>query len=66
MELIRQLPVIAEPDVPVCSAGHAGMGAAIGTGCLDAGTRVVERTGNAGGLCLARLSRPAANFSGRV
>jgi hypothetical protein len=49
MEFIRDLPVVAEPDVLVCGCGCAGVTAAIAAGRLGASTMVVERAGFAGG-----------------
>lgn len=49
MQFARRLPVIAEPDVLVCGAGCAGLGAAIAAGRLGVETMIVERTGYAGG-----------------
>jgi len=49
MEFIRNLPVLAEPDVLVCGCGCAGVTAAIAAGRLGVSTMVVERAGFAGG-----------------
>jgi hypothetical protein len=59
----RDLPVIAEPDVLVCGAGCAGVGAAIGAARSGASTMVVERCGFAGGFLTAVVG---AGFDGLV
>ena len=46
----KQLPVIAEPDILVCGAGLAGIGAAVSAARAGASTLVVERNGFAGGF----------------
>ena len=49
----KQLPVIAEPDVLVCGAGLAGIGAAVAAARGGAKTMVIERNGFAGGFFTA-------------
>jgi hypothetical protein len=51
--LTRDVPVLAEPDVLVCGAGCAGLGAAIGAARSGASVLVVERCGFAGGYLTA-------------
>ena len=49
----REMPVKARPDVLVCGAGLAGIGAAVAAARGGAKTMVVERNGFAGGFFTA-------------
>ena len=46
----KEMPVVARPDVLVCGAGLAGLGAAVAAARSGAKTMVVERMGFAGGF----------------
>jgi hypothetical protein len=59
----RQVPLLAEPDVLVCGAGCAGIGAALGAARSGATTMVVDRCGFAGGFLTAVVG---AGFDGLV
>ena len=59
----RTLPVVAEPDVLVCGAGCAGLGAAVAAARAGARTLVVERMGFAGGYLTAVIG---GGFDGLV
>ena len=49
----KQVPVVSRPDVLVCGAGLAGIGAAVAAARSGAQTMVVERMGFAGGFFTA-------------
>src|SRR5687768_3300574 len=49
----KQIQVLAEPDVLVCGAGCAGLGAAVSAARSGADTLVVERCGFSGGYMTA-------------
>ena len=49
----KQIPITAKPDVLVCGAGLAGIGAAVSAARGGAKTMVVERNGFAGGFFTA-------------
>src|SRR3569623_1665191 len=49
MQIIRELPVYAEPDVLVCGAGCAGTVAAVAAARRGASVLVVEQNGFGGG-----------------
>ena len=49
----KQIPIVATPDVLVCGAGLAGIGAAVAAARSGAKTLVVERNGFAGGFFTA-------------
>ncbi len=59
----KTLPVLATPDVLVCGAGCAGVGAAVAAARNGAQTLVVERCGFAGGFLTAVIG---AGFDGLV
>lgn len=59
----KDLPVIAEPDVLICGAGCAGVGAALSAARSGASTMVVDRCGFAGGFLTAVVG---AGFDGLV
>lgn len=58
----KQLPVIAEPDVLVCGAGLAGIGAAVSAARGGAETMVIERNGFAGGFFAANIGSAFDGF----
>lgn len=58
----RQMPVVAEPDVLVCGAGLAGIGAAVAAARAGATTLVVERNGFAGGFFTAIIGSAFDGF----
>lgn len=58
----RQLPVTATPDVLVCGAGLAGIGAAVAAARAGASTLVVERNGFAGGFFTAVIGSAFDGF----
>ena len=58
----RELPVIAEPDVLICGAGCAGLGAAVAAARLGAETLVVERNGFSGGFFAANIGSAFDGF----
>ena len=49
----KEIPVTAQPDVLVCGAGLAGIGAAVAAARGGAKTMVVERNGFPGGFFTA-------------
>ncbi len=49
----KQVPIVATPDVLVCGAGLAGIGAAVAAARTGASVLVVERNGFAGGFFTA-------------
>jgi hypothetical protein len=59
----RQIPIVAEPDVLVCGAGCAGLGAAVSAARSGVDTLVVERCGFSGGYMTAVTG---AGFDGLV
>ena len=58
----RQIPVVANPDVLVCGAGLAGIGAAVAAARGGASTMVVERLGFAGGFFTAIIGSAFDGF----
>lgn len=58
----KQIPLIAEPDVLVCGAGLAGIGAAVSAARAGAKTMVVERNGFAGGFFTAIIGSAFDGF----
>ncbi len=58
----RQMPVVARPDVLVCGAGLAGIGAAVAAARNGARTMVVERMGFAGGFFSATIGSAFDGF----
>ena len=58
----KQLPVVATPDVLVCGAGLAGIGAAVAAARGGARTMVVERNGFAGGFFTATIGSAFDGF----
>ncbi len=59
----KQIPMIAEPDVLVCGAGLAGIGAAVAAARTGAHTMVVERNGFAGGFFTAIVGSAFDGFA---
>ncbi|MGB5049512.1 MAG: FAD-dependent oxidoreductase [Caldilineaceae bacterium] len=58
----KTLPVIATPDVLVCGAGLAGIGAAVAAARAGASTLLVERMGFAGGFFTAIIGSAFDGF----
>lgn len=58
----KQIPVVATPDVLVCGAGLAGIGAAVAAARSGAKTLVVERNGFAGGFFTAIIGSAFDGF----
>lgn len=58
----KTLPVIARPDVLVCGAGLAGIGAAVAAARSGASTLIVERMGFAGGFFTAIIGSAFDGF----
>ena len=58
----KQLPVTATPDILVCGAGLAGIGAAVSAARAGASTMVVERNGFAGGFFTAIIGSAFDGF----
>ena len=58
----KDIPVIAAPDVLVCGAGLAGIGAAVSAARSGASTMVVERNGFAGGFFTAIIGSAFDGF----
>jgi hypothetical protein len=58
----KQIPIVATPDVLVCGAGLAGIGAAVAAARGGAKTMVVERLGFAGGFFTAIIGSAFDGF----
>ena len=58
----KQVPVVSRPDVLVCGAGLAGIGAAVAAARSGAQTMVVERMGFAGGFFTAIIGSAFDGF----
>jgi 2-polyprenyl-6-methoxyphenol hydroxylase-like FAD-dependent oxidoreductase len=58
----KTVPVVATPDVLVCGAGLAGIGAAVAAARRGARTMVVERNGFAGGFFTAIIGSAFDGF----
>ena len=58
----KQIPIIATPDVLVCGAGLAGIGAAVSASRGGASTMVVERNGFSGGFFTAIIGSAFDGF----
>ena len=58
----KQVPIIATPDVLVCGAGLAGIGAAVAAARGGAKTMVIERNGFAGGFFTAIIGSAFDGF----
>lgn len=58
----KQIPIVATPDVLVCGAGLAGIGAAVAAARSGAKTLVVERNGFAGGFFTAIIGSAFDGF----
>lgn len=58
----KQIPIIATPDVLVCGAGLAGIGAAVAAARSGARTMVIERLGFAGGFFTAIIGSAFDGF----
>ncbi len=58
----KQIPIIATPDVLVCGAGLAGIGAAVAAARSGAKTMVIERLGFAGGFFTAIIGSAFDGF----
>ena len=58
----KKLPIVAEPDVLVCGAGLAGIGAAVSAARGGAKTMVIERNGFAGGFFTANIGSAFDGF----
>ena len=58
----KQVPVVSQPDVLVCGAGLAGIGAAVAAARSGAQTMVVERMGFAGGFFTAIIGSAFDGF----
>jgi len=59
----KQIPLIAKPDVLVCGAGLAGIGAAVAAARGGAKTLIVERNGFAGGFFTAIIGSAFDGFA---
>ena len=59
----KKIPITATPDVLVCGAGLAGIGAAVAAARLGANTLVVERNGFAGGFFTAIMGSAFDGFA---
>lgn len=58
----KQLPIVATPDVLVCGAGLAGIGAAVAAARGGATVMVIERNGFAGGFFTAIIGSAFDGF----
>ncbi len=58
----KEIPIVAKPDVLVCGAGLAGIGAAVAAARAGAKTMVVERNGFAGGFFTAIIGSAFDGF----
>jgi hypothetical protein len=58
----KKLPIVARPEVLVCGAGLAGLGAAVAAARAGARTMVVERNGFAGGFFTAIIGSAFDGF----
>lgn len=58
----KEIPIIAAPDVLVCGAGLAGIGAAVAAARSGAKTLVIERMGFAGGFFTAIIGSAFDGF----
>ena len=58
----KEVPITAKPDVLVCGAGLAGIGAAVAAARGGARTMVVERNGFAGGFFTANVGSAFDGF----
>ena len=58
----KELPIVARPEVLVCGAGLAGLGAAVAAARAGARTMVVERNGFAGGFFTAIIGSAFDGF----
>jgi hypothetical protein len=58
----KEIPIVATPDVLVCGAGLAGIGAAVAAARSGAKTMVVERNGFAGGFFTAIIGSAFDGF----
>ena len=58
----KQLPIVATPDILVCGAGLAGIGAAVAAARGGASVMVVERNGFAGGFFTAIIGSAFDGF----
>jgi hypothetical protein len=58
----KELPIVSRPDVLVCGAGLAGIGAAVAAARAGARTMVVERNGFAGGFFTAIMGSAFDGF----
>jgi len=62
VEVSREIPVIAEPDVLVIGGGPAGIGAAVAAARSGAKTMLVERYGFVGGNLTIAMVNPMFTF----
>jgi glycine/D-amino acid oxidase-like deaminating enzyme len=62
----RAIDVVARPDVLVCGAGCAGIGAAVAAARIGARTMVVERMGFAGGFFTAIVGSAFDGFTDQI
>ncbi len=58
----RQVRIVAKPDVLVCGAGLAGIGAAVAAARAGARTMVIDRNGFAGGFFTAIIGSAFDGF----
>ena len=59
----KEIPITAAPDVLVCGAGLAGIGAAVAAARSGANTLVVERNGFAGDFFTAIMGSAFDGFA---